>query len=243
MTADRFTALAQPWWVNLLILVPVVLYVAARRGGVRLTWQSLLGTGLFAMAFGYVEAAVVIYIRASLGLLPGYQGTLADVRRLSAMLYRQRIMEIQMSPALTRIEVLREAATIVMLVSVAIVAGRSRIERCAAFLWCFAIWDITYYAGLWATVRWPYSLLAPDVLFLIPVPWVSQVWFPLLVSALTMAGVLAARVQGRGDNVVVAAQMNEANPKESQTGNLSHPPISAGARTGRGLSDCVEPRG
>jgi hypothetical protein len=197
MTADQFTLLAQPWWVNLLIAVPVLLYVTARRGGVRLSWQSLAATGLFAVAFGYVEAAVVIYIRASLGLLPGYQGTLADVRRLSAALYRQPIMEIQMSSALVHVEELREAATMVMLIAVAFVAGRSRRERWAAFLWCFAIWDVTYYAGLWATVRWPYSLRSPDVLFLIPVPWVSQVWFPLLVSALTMAGVLIAAVQTR----------------------------------------------
>jgi len=193
MTAHKLALLAQPWWVNLLILVPLVLYLAARRGGMCLSRQTLLGTGLFAVAFGYVEAAVVVYIRASIGLLPGFQGTLADVRRLSAVLYRQPIAEIQMSPALAHIEVLREAATIVMLVSVAIVAGRSRIERCAAFLWCFALWDIMYYVGLWATVRWPYSLLAPDVLFLIPVPWVSQVWFPLLVSALTAVAVVITR--------------------------------------------------
>jgi hypothetical protein len=50
---------------------------------------------------------------------------------------------------------------------------------------------MTYYAGLWATVRWPYSLLSPDVLFLIPVPWVAQVWFPLLVSALAILAVIA----------------------------------------------------
>jgi hypothetical protein len=43
---------------------------------------------------------------------------------------------------------------------------------------------------LWATVRWPYSLLAPDILFLIPVPWVAQVWFPLLVSVLSIAAVV-----------------------------------------------------
>lgn len=197
MTADKFTLLAQPWWVNLLVFIPLALYVVGRRAGLRLSWQTLLATGLFAVAFGYVEAAVVIYIRAAVGLLPGYQGTLADARRLSAVLYRQPIVEIQMSPALTRIEVLREAATIVMLVAVAFVAGRSRFERWAAFLWCFAIWDITYYAGLWATVRWPYSLLAPDVLFLIPVPWVSQVWFPLLVSSATITGVLLAAARSR----------------------------------------------
>jgi hypothetical protein len=51
------------------------------------------------------------------------------------------------------------------------------------------LWDISYYAGLWATIRWPTSLTQFDVLFLIPVPWVAQVWFPLLVSVLALIAV------------------------------------------------------
>ncbi len=192
MTSDSFALFAQPWWVNLLVLVPLAGFGIFMRNRVRLGRRQLLASASFAAAFGYVEAAVVIYIRASIGLLPGYQGTLADVRRLAAPLYRQPVLQIQMSPALFDIELLREAATIIMLASVALLMGRSRAERFAAFLWCFAIWDVVYYAGLWATVRWPYSLLAPDVLFLIPVPWVAQVWFPLLVSFLAIAAVLAA---------------------------------------------------
>jgi hypothetical protein len=200
MTGDRFALFAQPWWVNLLLLAPVVGYLGFRQRGLLLGWRELFASGLFAVAFGYVEAAVVVYIRASLGLLPGYQGTLADVRQLSAALYRQPILENQMSPALINIEAVREAATIIMLASVAVLAGRNRVSRWAAFLWCFALWDITYYAGLWVTVRWPYSLLAPDVLFLIPVPWISQVWFPLLVSGLSVLAVLGAKVFNTRDS-------------------------------------------
>jgi hypothetical protein len=66
--------------------------------------------------------------------------------------------------------------------------------RAAVFLWTFAIWDIVYYAALWVTVRWPLSLRDPDILFLIPVPWLSPVWFPLLVSALALGAVLLVRV-------------------------------------------------
>jgi len=80
-----------------------------------------------------------------------------------------------------------------MLISVAAIAARELRERVALFLWAFALWDIFYYVGLWAMVRWPSSLLTPDVLFLIPVPWFSQVWFPILISALTMAAVVITR--------------------------------------------------
>jgi hypothetical protein len=84
-----------------------------------------------------------------------------------------------------------------MLLGVASLAAYSLRERCALFLWSFAVWDICYYAGLWITVGWPPSLATPDVLFLIPVPWFSQVWFPLLVSALTLTAVLLARSPAR----------------------------------------------
>jgi hypothetical protein len=80
-----------------------------------------------------------------------------------------------------------------MLAAVAILVGRARRESWAVFLWIFALWDISYYAGLWSTIRWPSSLLSWDVLFLIPVPWVSQVWFPILVSTLSALAVAAAK--------------------------------------------------
>jgi hypothetical protein len=72
-----------------------------------------------------------------------------------------------------------------MLISVTLFTVSRAGARWAAFLWLFALWDIAYYAGLWATLRWPASLTGLDVLFLIPVPWIAQVWFPLLVSGLT----------------------------------------------------------
>src|SRR5260370_215784 len=81
-----------------------------------------------------------------------------------------------------------------ILVSVAFLTSKKSRGRVAVFLWTFAIWDIVYYAALWATVRWPLSLKDPDVLFLIPVPWLSPVWFPILVSALALAAVLLSRV-------------------------------------------------
>lgn len=83
-----------------------------------------------------------------------------------------------------------------MLLSVAMLAAARARERWALFLWIFALWDISYYAGLWATIRWPTSLTDLDALFLIPVPWMAQVWFPLLVSVLTLIAVTLSRKQG-----------------------------------------------
>src|SRR5215467_3658537 len=185
--------IAEPWWVNLLVLVPPFAYFRWKRSGVVLAPQQLLASGIFAAAFGFVEATVVVYLRAATGLLPGYEGTLSDVIRRSGEFYRQSQALTQFPQSLLTLEVFREAATLVMLLSVALLTAAKLSSRAAVFLWTFAVWDITYYAVLWATVRWPLSLRDPDVLFLIPRPWISPVWYPLLVSALAILAVLFAR--------------------------------------------------
>jgi len=185
---------AQPWWVNLIALIPPLAYFSWLRGGVALSARQLAVSGVFAASFGFLEAVVVVYLRAAVGLLPGYKGTLSDVMRVSEEFYRQSQAIGQLPPSLLSLEVLREAATIFMLLSVALLTSTKSRARTAIFLWTFAIWDITYYAALWTTVRWPLSIRDPDVLFLIPVPWLSPVWFPLLVSTLALSAVLFSRV-------------------------------------------------
>lgn len=194
----QFQLLAQPWWVNLLVFIPVGVFVGWRNRGLRISREQLLFTTLFALAFGFVEAAVVVYLRAATGLLPGYAGTLLEVQRLGreTAIYPPTIAQFPQS--LLTVEVLREAATMVMLLSIALLAARRAKERWALFLWTFALWDISYYAGLWATIRWPSSPTDLDVLFLIPVPWMAQVWFPLLVSVLTLIGVAFSRKRVSG---------------------------------------------
>jgi hypothetical protein len=196
---------AQPWPVNLLILIPISTYFAFRRKGLLLSWRRLAALAVFAAAFGFVEAAVVVYLRAAVGLLPGYTGTLSQLQH-SSQGYHQEQSISEFPQSLLTIELYRESATMVMLISAALLAASGTSARWAAFLWIFALWDIAYYAGLWATVRWPASLIDLDVLFLIPVPWIAQVWFPLLVSALT---VLAIALCSRGEAVVSRLSFRE----------------------------------
>lgn len=191
----QFQLLAQPPWVNLLVFIPGAVFIRWRSRGLQISGRQLLFSTLFALAFGFVEAAVVVYLRAASGLLPGYPGTLTEVQRLGRgiALYPPTITQFPQS--LLTVEVLREGATIVMLLSIAMLAAVRARERWALFLWTFALWDVSYYAGLRATIHWPTSFTDLDVLFLIPVPWMAQVWFPLLVSALTLIAVALSRKQ------------------------------------------------
>jgi len=190
---SNFILFAHPWWVNLVILIPLVSYYLWRKKRLRISRRVLIITALFGISFGFVEASVVVYLRAAVGLLPGYGGTLSDVGRLSADIYQQAQILGELPKSLLRLEVFREIAAIVMLCSVAFVSVKDFRERFAIFIWVFAVWDIFYYAGLWATVRWPASLLTSDVLFLIPVPWISQIWFPITVSVLSIIAVVFSR--------------------------------------------------
>jgi len=190
--------LATPWWVNLLVFVPIGTYLICRNRGLSLDKKALVAGCTFGIAFGFVEAAVVIYLRAASGLLalsPGMTSTVTSP--LGAVPPTAQILA-GLPENLVAVEMLREAATIVMLVSVALLGARDGVGRVALFLWTFATWDIAYYAGLWIMIRWPSSLREFDVLFLIPQPWISQVWFPLAVSGLTLAAVIVGRRPTRG---------------------------------------------
>jgi hypothetical protein len=163
---------ARPWWVNLFFLVPAAPFFLPQQM-VRLHRKQLLIAALFGIAFGFVEAAVVVYLRAAIGLSPG-----PPTKALSSF-----------PQGLLKIECFREAATMIMLGSIAQITGRNICERIAAFLWTFAFWDIFYYVWLRVTIGWPAHLNDTDILFLIPVPWIAQVWFPLLVSSLAALAV------------------------------------------------------
>ncbi len=123
---------------------------------------------------GYVESAVVIYLRNMASGNPG-------------QIFPLKFME----PNLGFLEIGREAATIVMLLAVGYLAGRNRLQKWMFFIYSFAIWDMFYYIILKITIGWPSSLLDFDVLFLIPVIWIGPVITPILISLLLVIGSLA----------------------------------------------------
>lgn len=126
--------------------------------------RELFWLAVFGMAFGYLEGAVVVYLRA-IAYADGFAFPLKPIPSL-----------------ILGAEVGREAATLAMLAAVALVPGGSVFLKLARFLFCFGLWDILYYAGLKMLLDWPASLLTWDVLFLVPVPWSAPVLAPVMVA-------------------------------------------------------------
>ena len=100
------------------------------------------------------------------------------------------------------IELGRELCTLIMLMSIGIVAGRNRREAWAYFVVAFGVWDISFYLWLKLFLNWPPGLMTWDLLFLIPVPWVGPVLAPIMVSlTMILAGVIVLRRESKGKPV------------------------------------------
>jgi hypothetical protein len=126
---------------------------------------------VFGIAMAHLEGVVVVYLRKSLGMLN------SESNKESVEKFPKKYLNIEMT---------REAATIIMLVAIAWLTGETWLERGIFFLWTFAFWDLFYYVSLYILIKWPPTLKTIDVLFLIPVPWIAPVWFPMGVSFTTI---------------------------------------------------------
>jgi len=129
---------------------------------------------VFGIAMAHVEGVVVVYLRKAIGL-PECDPETGNKELLEKV--PRRYIQIEMT---------REAATIIMLLVLALLIGQSWLDRLMVFLWTFAFWDLFYYVSLYVVIKWPPRLTTTDVLFLIPRPWIAPVWFPVGVSSLTI---------------------------------------------------------
>ena len=123
---------------------------------------------IFGIALGYIEAAVVVYLRA--------------IFHPEGFTFPLDFAIDPFSKRMLLTEIGREAATIVTIFTGAWLFGKNRQQRSAYFLTVFAIWDIFYYVWLKVVLGWPASVMDWDILFLIPATWAAPVLAPLLIS-------------------------------------------------------------
>src|SRR5574341_303308 len=98
----------------------------------------LLVVVLFAAAMAWVEASVVLYLRVFLDRIQPYQ---AD--------------PLPAGFGFARAELVREAATLIMLLAVGWLVGNGQRSRLGYAFLAFGAWDILYYAFLVPLSGWP----------------------------------------------------------------------------------------
>lgn len=141
-------------------------------------WRRWWTVVVFAMAMAWVESAVVFYLRTHMDRIVPYQRN-----------------PLPVIGGFAAVELPREFATLVMLFTVGVLAGKTWRARWGYMLIAFGVWDIFYYVFLRVICGWPQSLLDWDVLFLIPLVWWGPVLAPLLISLLMISwGTLVSRV-------------------------------------------------
>jgi hypothetical protein len=142
-------------------------------------WNRWWLVVIYAAAMAWVESAVVFYLRSMMGRLEPYQPN-----------------PLPVIGGFARVELTRELATLVMLVAVGFLAGRTWRTRFGYAVIAFGVWDIFYYVFLKMICDWPHSLLDWDILFLLPVPWWGPVLAPVLISGLMILwGTLVSQIE------------------------------------------------
>ena len=130
----------------------------------RTRWMLVV---VFAIGMAWVEAACVYYLRVMVDRLDPYQAN-----------------PLPMSGILEPVELVREAATLVMLLAVGMLAARRWRARLGYTAVAFGVWDIFYYVFLRLICDWPKSLFDWDILFLLPLPWWGPVLAPVCIAVL-----------------------------------------------------------
>lgn len=131
-------------------------------------YRNLVWLSLFAIAMAQVEASLVVHLRTIY-----YPDNPLAIFPLSLL-----------SPRDLVIELVRELATVVMILSVALLGRRENALRFATFIYVFGLWDLFYYIWLKIMIGWPLGWLQWDVLFLIPWPWLGPWLTPVLIALL-----------------------------------------------------------
>lgn len=133
--------------------------------------EKFLLLALFGISMAHLEGVTVVYLRKILGIF--------DSRSNKELLkkFPKRFIFIEKT---------REVATILILIILALLVGKSWLDTIVVFLWTFAFWDLFYYLSLYLLIKWPSSLTTMDVLFLIPRPWIAPVWIPIGISSITI---------------------------------------------------------
>jgi hypothetical protein len=148
----------------------------------------LLALAALCIAVGYVDAVTTFYVRGMLQVAQEGGG------------FAQAVTEA-MPPRIVALEQTRQAATVLVLVTVAVVAGRNLQQQFGTALYVLGGWVVFRYAAIRTITDWPSSLTDVDTVLYLPEAVYAPVWMPIVIGlgvcaigvTLIRAGALAMR--------------------------------------------------
>jgi hypothetical protein len=168
--------------------------------GARGEWARWMVVVTFAAGMAWVEAACVYYLRVMVDRVQPYQPHPLPIHGI-----------------LGDVELVREGATLLMLATTGLLAGRTWRARVGYAAIAFGSWDILYYVFLRIISGWPVSLFDWDILFLLPLPWWGPVLAPVCIASLMIVwGTLVTQRQDR----IPATRLTRASWSASWAGIL-----------------------
>jgi hypothetical protein len=140
------------------------------------------------IAIGYVDAVATFYVRGMLQVAQEGGG------------FAQAVTEA-MPPRIVALEQTRQAATVLVLMTVAIVAGRNLQQQFGTAFYALGGWTVLRYAAIRTITDWPTALTDVDTVLYLPHAVYAPVWMPITIAlgmaaigvTLIRAGALALR--------------------------------------------------
>jgi hypothetical protein len=148
----------------------------------------LIAIAALCIAIGYVDAVATFYVRGML-----------EVSQEGGN-FAQAVTEA-MPPRIVALEQTRQAATVLVLVAMAIVAGRNLQQQFGTAFYALGGWIVLRYAAIRTITDWPAGLADIDTVLYLPHAVYAPVWMPIVIGlgvaaigvTLIRAGALALR--------------------------------------------------
>lgn len=152
----------------------------------------LIALTALALALGYLDAVSRFYLRGTMEI--AQEG--GDFARAAVEGMPDRVLALEQT---------RHAALVLVVVAVAVIAGRNGLQQGGTFCFTLGAWGVLRYAALRGIVNWPTTLLDADAVLLLPRTVYAPVWMAIVVGlalaatgvALIRAGALALRRERR----------------------------------------------
>ena len=148
----------------------------------------LIALAALCIAVGYVDAVATFYVRGMLQLAQEGGG------------FAQAVTEA-MPPRIVALEQTRQIATALVLIAVAVVAGRNLHQQFGTAMYVLGGWIVLRYAAIRTITDWPRMLTDVDTVLYLPHAVYAPVWMPIVIGlgvsaigvSLIRAGALALK--------------------------------------------------